>query len=633
MDGNKLLRGGVGAALIALSVNAPAFALDQADSLADLSLQELANLPVTSVSKKPESLADAAASIYVITNDDIRRSGARSLPEALRLAPNLEVGQATASNWAISARGSNETYADKLLILIDGRIVYNPIFSGTYWDVQNVMLEDVDRIEVISGPGGTLWGTNAVNGVINIITKKPQDTFGILASAGGGRLGADADFRYGSGSEDEAYRVYALYKDNYSSDTATGVSQPDGLQLGQAGFRSDWDRAGHAFTLQGDAYATNEDQALPGPAHASGFNLLGRWGHTLTGGSDLNLLAYYDHAQRSQPRQYDDTLDITDVELQQTLPALGMHAFTWGASYRYDWDAWRNYPGWALTFYPASTQQAWSSLFGQDDMQLAEAWRLIAGARLEKGPYTGWELLPNLRLAWQPAANVLTWAAASRAVREPARLDTSWYAPANPPYFLAPDPGYTSETVNVYELGFRTDVGDWSYSATVYHNVYMHLRTTTLVSAAPLQLTLGNGMTLSESGFETWATYKPTDDWRLQLGFSALHQDFDLAPTALPSSIPSEGDDAPEWWSLRSSYDFAGSWQLDVTVRHSGSLPNAYIPAYTTGDVRLGWDWTPHLELSLLAQNLFGPAHTEYNPQGPTTQFGRGLYAKLTWRP
>ncbi|HEY1991529.1 MAG TPA: TonB-dependent receptor plug domain-containing protein, partial [Gammaproteobacteria bacterium] len=387
MDGNKLWRGGACAALILLSAHLPAAcALDQADSLADLSLQELADLPVTSVSKRPEPLADAAASVYVISNDDIRRSGARNLPEALRLAPNLEVGQATASNWAISARGSNETYADKLLILIDGRIIYNPIFSGTYWDVENVMLEDVDRIEVISGPGGTLWGTNAVNGVINIITKKSRHTRGTLASAGGGRLGADADVRYGGGSDDAAYRVYALYKDNYSSDTAAGVPQPDGLQLGQAGFRSDWNRAGHEFTLQGDAYAANEEQALPGPGQASGFNLLGRWDHALSGGSDLSLLAYYDHAQRSQPHDYDDTLDITDIELQQTLPALGEHSLTWGASYRYAWDAWRNYPGWALTFYPASARQAWTSLFGQDQIQLTQTWRLIGGARLERGP-------------------------------------------------------------------------------------------------------------------------------------------------------------------------------------------------------------------------------------------------------
>ena len=617
-----------------LSAHAPA-AYAQDKGLADLTLQELAELPVTSVSKKPESLADAAASIYVITNDDIRRSGARSLPEALRLAPNLEVGQATSNNWAISARGSNETYADKLLILVDGRIIYSPIFSGTFWDVQQVMLEDIDRIEVISGPGGTLWGTNAVNGVINIITKRAGNTEGALVSAGGGRRGADGDARWGgSAGEVGAYRVYALMSDDYPSNRDDDTPMHDGLRTSQAGFRADWAGAVQQFNLQGDMYETDEDLGSPfGGARMSGFNLMSHWDDNFNDGSALSALAYYDHARRYQPGSYGDNLDIVDVELQHVLPEWRAQHFTWGASYRYAWDDWQNLPGSGITFYPASVAQAWASAFGQDEMQLADAWRLIAGARLEHSPYSGYEFLPNLRLAWQPAANLLTWLAASRAVRDPARLDTNWYAPANPPYFLAPDGAFTSETVNVYELGFRSDVGDWSYSAAAYHNDYMHLRTTTLVSAVPLQVTLGNGMTLKEDGFEAWASYKPTDNWRLQAGFNALRQRFSLAPTALPGSIPSEGDDAPEWWSLRSSYDFADGIELDASVRHSGSLPNAYIPAYTTADLRLGWMWSEHWECSLLAQNLFGPAHSEYNPQGPTTRFGRGLYARLTWRP
>ena len=635
MDTSSLLRTGTLAGLVLLTAYVPrAHALAKDTGLADLSLQELADLPVTSVSKKSESLASAAASIYVITNDDIRRSGARTLPEALRLAPNLEAGHATASNWGISARGSNETYADKLLILLDGRIIYSPIFSGTFWDVQNVMLEDVDRIEVISGPGGTLWGTNAVNGVINIITKRAGNTEGALVSAGGGRPGADGDARWGGSlGEVGAYRAYAMMSDDYPSNRDDNTPMQDGLRTTQAGFRADWAGAVQQFNLQGDAYSTDEDFGSPlGGARMSGFNLMSHWDDNFNDGSALSALAYYDHTRRYQPGNYGDQLDILDAELQQVLPEWRAQHFTWGVSYRYAWDDWQNLPGSGITFYPASTNQAWSSLFGQDEIQLAEAWRLIAGARLERGPYTGYEFLPNLRLAWQPAANVLTWAAASRAVRDPARLDTNWYAPANPPYFLAPDGAFTSETVNVYELGLRSDVGDWSYSAAAYHNDYMHLRTTTLVSAAPLQVTLGNGMTLKEDGFEAWASYKPLDNWRLQAGFNALRQRFTLAPNALPGSIPSEGDDAPEWWSLRSSYDFPDGVELDVMIRHSGSLPNAYIPAYTSGDVRVGWQWTPRLEFSLLAQNLFGPAHTEYNPQGPTSQFGRGLYARLTWR-
>lgn len=625
--------------LLAAGLLLPGAALRAQDTgLADLSLQELANLPVTSVSKRPEPLADAPASVYVISADDIRRAGARSLPEALRLAPNLQVAQSSADGWAITARGSNETYADKLLVLIDGRIVYSPIFSGTFWETQNVMLEDIDRIEVISGPGGTLWGTNAVNGIINIITKKSSETQGVLASGGGGRTGADADARYGGDLANGSYRVYGLYKDDYESETAAGATQRDGLRVAQAGFRSDWDRLSQQLTLQGDAYAANEDQALPGEARATGLNLLGHWVSDLANGSNISVLGYYDRAKRFQPNSYDDTLDIGDVEFQHTLPPLGEQSIVWGASVRYAWDDWMNHPDWpnqVLTFYPADVTQSWEALFGQDQVQLADRWRLIGGARLERNPYTGTEILPNLRLAWQPAADSLAWLAAARAVRSPARLDTNWYDPAKPPFVLVGGGnGFVSETVNAYELGYRTNFGsDWSYSGTIYHNDYDHVRTTTVLSVTPLQVTLGNGLQIHETGLETWATYKPVSNWRLQAGLNLMRQSFTLSPTALPSSIPSEGDDAANWWSLRSSYDFADGLELDVGLRHTGALPNLPIPAYTTGDVRLGYDLTPHVELSLLAQNLFGPAHEEFNPQGPVTQFGRGLYAKLTWRP
>ncbi len=330
------LRASMLAALMLSGVLTPAISApaEQGQGLADLSLEQLANLPITSVSKKSEPLADAAASVYVISNDDIRRSGARTLPEALRLAPNLEVAQVGAANWVITARGSSATAADKLLVLIDGRIVYSPLFSGTFWDVQNVMLEDIDRIEVISGPGGTLWGTNAVNGVINIITRKAADSSGTPATAGGGRLGADAGARYGGDLGDGgSYRAYGMLKDTYTSGSEQGLTigttipagKPpnDGLNMAQAGFRSDWAKADRQFTLQGDAYASNEDQPQPGGrSRLSGLDLLGHWDGKLDGGSDVSLLAYYDRSNRYVPADYGDKLDIADVELQQALPEI-----------------------------------------------------------------------------------------------------------------------------------------------------------------------------------------------------------------------------------------------------------------------------------------------------------------------
>ncbi|HEY1772713.1 MAG TPA: TonB-dependent receptor [Gammaproteobacteria bacterium] len=608
--------------------------------LADMSLQELADLPVTSVSKKPESLADAAASIYVITSDAIRRSGARSIPEALRLAPNLEVAQIGADGWAISARGSDAASADKLLVLIDGRIIYTPLFSGTFWDAQDVMLEDIDRIEVVSGPGGTLWGSNAVNGVINIITKKAGDSQGTLASAGGGQRGADGDARYGGELKDGGhYRVYAMSTNTYASPTTPEVAPSDGLNMLQAGFRSDWSGADRAFTLQGDAYGNNEDQSLPGGRERlSGMNLLSHWDDKLESGSDISLLAYYDRTKRYAPTDYGETLDIADVELQQTLPEIRSQNLIWGASYRYAMDDIQNLPGSTLAFFPAQDYQAWSSVFLQDEAVLTEALRLTLGARAERNPYTGTEVLPNGRLAWKLNDDDLLWGAVSRAVRSPSRLDENLYSPGQPPFLLAGNPGYQSETAKVYELGFRSQpAAQWSYSATVYHSDYDHLRSQSLESSSPLLITFGNDMTAVETGVEMWGTYQPLDDWRLSAGFSALREDREITGTALPGSFATEGDDPSNWWSLRSSWDLPDAVQLDLSVRHVSALsvgnvsalPDPASPAYTTGDVRVGWSWR-QFEFSVLAQDLFGPEHQEFGPT--STGYGRGLYLRLTWR-
>ncbi|HET7175843.1 MAG TPA: TonB-dependent receptor [Gammaproteobacteria bacterium] len=624
-------------ALAALCVAPPLHAASKADSdLANLSLQELADIPVTSVSKKPEPLADAAASVYVITNDEIRRSGARTLPEALRLAPNLEVAQVSANGWAISARGSDATSADKLLVLIDGRIVYSPLLNGTFWDAQNVMLEDIDRIEVISGPGGTLWGTNAVNGVINIITRKSQDTDGALATAGGGRYGADGDARYGADLEDGgSYRVYGMVKDSYATSNLAGTPLSDGLNMAQAGFRSDW--ADRRFTLQGDAYAINEDQTLPGGrARASGLNLLSHWDDELAGGSDLSLLAYYDRTNRYTPTDYGEKLDIADVELQQALPEAHSQSFIWGASYRYARDNIQNLPGSTLAFLPAQVNQAWTSLFAQDEARLAPDWRLIAGARLEHNPYTGNEFLPNLRLAWNLSPDSLLWTAVSRAVRSPSRLDTNAFAPEQPPFLLVGNQDFQAETARVYELGYRTQpTEELSFSVTGYHYNYYHLRTENVLSLTPLLVTFGNDMTGTETGLEMWGAFQPTDSWRLSAGFSTLREDRRISGPALPASTSTEGDDAPSRWMLRSSYAFTGGAELDVSYRRVAALPNPAAPAYGTGDIRFAWDIGHHLDCSILARNIFGPAHIEFaNPStAAVTQFGRGLYVKLEWRP
>lgn len=620
------------AALLSVTCYAPRVsAADQPDrGLADLSLEELANLPITSVSKKAEPLADAAASVYVITNDDIRRSGARTLPEALRLAPNLQVAQVNANTWAIAARGTNATAANKLLVLIDGRIVYTPLYSGVFWDVQNVMLEDVDHIEVISGPGGTLWGTNAVNGVINIITRKARDSAGGLVSVGGGRPGADAAARYGGESGDgNNFRVYGKTLDRYSTPTSAHTQASDAWNLSQAGFRSDWSDPSRQLTLQGDVYRGNEDQVLPGRSHLSGLNLLGHWDSRLEGGSDLNLLAYYDQTKRYEPGNFGETLDIADLELQQALPEIHAQNLVWGITYRYAQDDIQNSA--ALAFIPAQVNQAWASLFTQDEAALNQDLRLILGARLERNPYTGTEFLPNARLAWKPSSQSLLWIAVSRAVRAPSRLDVEFFAPGKPPYQLVGNPDFRSETAKVYEVGYRAQpTAEWSYSVTGYHYDYSHVRTVNLTSTG--SLTLGNDMTAADTGLELWTAYQPVSVWRLSAGFTTLKERRTVSGSALPSSVNTEGNDPASQWILRSSVDLSGGQQLDVSLRRVAALPNPSVPAYTAGDVRFGWSLGPSFECSLLAQNLFGPPHVEFSSPATATEFGRGLYLKLTWR-
>jgi iron complex outermembrane receptor protein len=628
--GKTAIAGGATALLLSLALPAQA----QETNLADLSLEELANVPVTSVSKKPEPLAKAAAAIYVITNDDIRRSGVRTLLGALRLAPNLQTAEANNQAWAIGTRGANATTTDKLLVLIDGRIVYSPIFSGTFWDSQNVMLEDVDRIEVVSGPGGTLWGTNAVNGIINIITRKASATAGTLAAVGASNHAGNGEARYGGDLSGGSYRVYGMVSDDYHNTRNTGGPMPDAQNLAQAGFRADWDGLTQQYTLQGDAYKRDEDNALPfGGIRISGMNLTNHWQTKLDGGSDLSVLAYYDHTLREQPGNYDDREDILDGEFQQALPQMGAQSLTWGASYRYVMDDFTNMPTSGLSFQPPSVNQGWQSLFAQNESTLSDDWRGIVGLRLEHNPYTGTEVLPNLRLAWSAAADTLLWAAASRAVRSPSRLDAQLYSPQNPPYFLVGNGDFESEVVRVYEAGIRSQPSSqWSYAINAFHDYSDNIRTTDVVSVVPLQVTFGNGMTTSTTGLTAWATWKPLDNWRFQGGFMTLRESHSLQPQSLPSSISAEGNDPSNQWSLRSSYDFSNGTELDITVRHVGALPDPAVPAYTTGSVRLGFDLTHDLELSIIGANLFGPAHIEFGPSG-TSQFGRGYYARLTWRP
>jgi iron complex outermembrane receptor protein len=609
----------------------PSYAAElRAANLVDLSLEELGNIEVTSVSGYSERLTDAAASIFVITAEDIRRTGARTLPEALRLAPNLQVARSGASGYAISARGFNNDngLANKLLVLIDGRTVYSLSLSGVFWDMQDVMLEDVERIEVISGPGATLWGANAMNGVINIITRSAQKAQGMLVSLGGGNQEKGAAFRYGEkfGSHGH-FRVYGKTDDFQNTKSARGSSSPDGWDRGQVGFRADWVESNRGFTIQGDAYkGKSEDRLLGRAVEVSGANLLARWNQRLGNGSNIRLQAYYDHTDREDQLLFRDETNVFDIEFQHEIP-LGAHKVLWGAGYRQAHNDMQN--SLFFGFVPPVRNLNWKNLFAQDDIKLTQSVDLTVGLKLESNDYSGWEYLPSVRLAWKPSDNQLVWGSLSRAVRAPARLDRDIRFPPNG-LFINGGPNFVSEVANVIELGYRgLPTRALTYSVTAFHHIYDKLRSGQPAPFANVE----NKMEGTTSGVEAWATYQATRAWRLSGGFTTLHKHLKLKLGSTDPIGPSAlGNDPDQQWMLRSAFNFTDRHEFDVMVRHVSSLPQPAVPAYTAVDARLGWRVNRDTEVSLTLQNLFDSQHAEFGVAPGRSEYQRGVFLKLLWR-
>jgi iron complex outermembrane receptor protein len=620
------------AALTALAANAQA---GKPSDLVDLSLEELANLEITSVSRRAERLSDAPASIFVITGDDIRGSGATSLPEALRLAPNLEVARVDSRQYAISARGFNNTIANKLLVLIDGRTVYTPLFSGVFWDAQDTLLEDVDRIEVISGPGATLWGANAVNGVINVISRRAAETQGTLLVAGAGNLERGAAARQGGkAGVDGAFRVYGKISDRDHTSRADGTSVPDSWDSGQAGFRADWGTAVGAFTLQGDAYRGTIDQAASGDIRISGGNLLARWARQLSGGDRVQVQAYFDNTEREIPGTFAERLNTFDVEFQHALRVGSQHSVIWGGGYRRADDHVSNTA--AIAFLPADRNLRRGNLFVQDEIALrGDQLRLTLGTKAQSNPYTATEFLPSARIAWKPDASRLVWSALSRAVRAPARLDRELFVSAQPPVLpqpIAGGPDFRSEISKVLELGYRAQPSRRaSYSVTLFHSVHDHLRS--LEPGPAGALVIGNEMEGKTDGIEAWGSLQAAERWRLSAGLLVLDQNLRLkAGSGDTSGVAAAGNDPKHQWNLRSSLDLPGRQEFDVMLRHVGPLPSPGVPGYTALDARYAWHFERGLELALIAQNLFDRSHPEFAaPPAPPSEIERGLFLKLRW--
>ena len=637
----------------------PAAAGEIPDDLTEMGLEELMNIEVTSVSKKPEKQTDAAAAIFVITNTDLQRWGVTSIPEALRRVPGVYVTRIDANKWAITSRGFNSRFANKLLVLIDGRSVYTPLFAGVYWDMQDVMLEDVDRIEVIRGPGGTLWGANAVNGVINIITRPAAETRGGLVSAtAGNKIPGIGSVRQGGRLQNGTdYRIYAKYRSYAEGYDAAGAH--DDWRSGQVGFRADWSGSRHdAMTLQGDLYRgiTGQQVIIPtgsGPTvgtadindtESNSGNLLFRWSRKLDAGADFILQMYYDHVGRDGAVLFEDR-DTFDIDFQHRLPWGGAHDLVWGLGYRFVQDDTDNNPTFSLS--PATRSVNLFSTFIQNEISLTDALRLTLGSKFEHNDFTGLETQPNARIAWSPDEFHTLWSAVSRATRTPSRGEHDVKLRILP----VPDPGvpvyvvgnnhYGSEDVLAYELGYRFNYRNrWSLDIATFYNDYDELRTMDPVTAPPADILLDfdNNMHGETWGLELAGQWQVRPGWRLNLSYTWLDMALHLDNGSMDQVSESAGDASPTssaaFWSR---LDLGNRLQFDSALRYMGAIAvnGIDIDSYVELDLRLGWEAVPGLEFALIGQNLLENHHREFQPDfinTQSTQVERSIYGRVTWR-
>jgi iron complex outermembrane receptor protein len=601
--------------------------------LKTLSLEDLANIQVTSVSRTEQRVSEAAAAVHVITEEDIRRSGVRSIPEALRLAPNLQVARATARSWAIGARGFTAPFSNKLLVLIDGRSVYSPLFGGVFWDAQDTLLEDIDRIEVISGPGATMWGANAVNGIINIITKSARDTRGVIAVAGGG---SEERFltglRYGGHhGEDLNFRVYAKYFDRAASLVDSGESARDAWHSGQAGGRLDWAYGGRdAFTLHGDIYITDGGQLEADDIRLSGGNLLGRWTRTLAATERVQLQAYYDRTHQFAPGEFGDTLNTFDLDAQYERGVGNRHQVMGGAAFRHSHDSVENLPG-SIAFLPAQLDRRLFSAFLQDDVSLvADRLKLTIGSKLEHNDYTGFEVQPSVRMALTRARQAL-WGAVSRAVRTPSRYDRHLFFPAAPPFVFAGGAGFDSEKLVAYEAGWRVSArNSLVASVAAFFNDYDDIRSTSL---GPPFVT-ENNLEGEIHGAELEASWQASPRWRVIGGYTVLRTHLRVKPGREDlNGGQGEAFDPEQQFQVRSSLTLPRNIEIDAWARYVGEVGSTgrgfgVVPDYLTLDARLGWSPLDNVQFAVVGQNLLDDRHREFG----TREIRRAVYVKATWR-
>ncbi len=655
---------------LVVSVSANIWAQNSKDlDLTQASLEDLMNMRVTSVSKREQKLSSAGAAAYVITQDDIRHSGMTNIPDLLRMVPGVDVARIDANTWAISIRGFNYRYSTKVLVLIDGRTVYTPGFSGVYWDQQDVPLEDIDRIEVIRGPGGTVWGANAVNGVINIITKKAADTQGGLVSIGtGSKENARSLVQYGGKIGGKGtYRAFGNYFNVASGQFANGNEAADGWHGVHGGFRSDWDLSPQdTLTVQGDLFGTSEGQTvttlfsnqLPNfhtlndkVAVGSG-NVLGRWGHTFSNGSETTLQVYYDRVRRNDEASV-DTLNTGDADFQYHFQIGSRHDVLAGAGYRLTDHNFT--PGYEITFGTGYRRDNLYSTFLQDQIQLTSSLALTIGSKFEHNNFTGFEFEPSAQLVWTPTSRQTVWASAARAIRQPSwfdaesKLDAASFPLGGGGFGVVQLNGNLNtqaETLLDFEAGYRVEVSkQLSLDASVFHSRYSRLQTlepgVPYFTANPLPPHLvapsywDNLAHAHDYGVEFSANWNVTSRWRLSPGFSFLQMKILMDPSSRDTSTAASVGDSPKHQAqLRSTLNLPHNLEWDTSAYYVGALGVGPVGSYTRVDTRVGWRMKEGVEFSVAGQNLLTPRHTEFfdalqiNP----TEIERSVVGSVAWR-
>jgi len=611
-------------------------AQNQAQSdLKKLTLEELMDVNVNAVSRKEEPLGPTPAAVTVITAEDIRRSGVTSIPEALRLVPGVQVARINASSWAISARGFNTQVSNKMLVQIDGRTVYSPIFGGVFWELQDLVLDDIARIEVVRGPGATLWGTNAVNGIVNIITKSAHQTKStaiVLTGGGADDLGL-ASFRTGGAlTPDTSYRVASKYFYRDEMVLPTGSESKDSSRFARTRFRIDSTQGANEWTLEGDVFRGFEGLLGRPDAKLLGGDVLARWSRKISNDSSIQIQASYDRLLQRETFNSDIRQRMANVDLQHQF-AVGRHNVIWGGGYRWQGDT--NFPMPLIRLVPAKRAYPLETAFIQDEISLSQnRLKLEIGSKFERNDFTGFEMQPSIRTSWAIHPDEFIWGAVSRAVRTPTRFDTDTEV-TFPGVRLLGNPNFKSEAVVAFESGYRSRIARrLSMDVATFFNIYDNLRNTE-PRGAPEVFMFFNNLNAKTYGGELSASYDVLDRLRITANYSYLGKHLRLEPGHFDIfGTQLEGNDAKHSFQVRGSADLPHRVEIDSAVRFVSRLPLPSIPGYFEFDSRLAWLPDPRVELSIIGRNLLHTHHPEFNQPLPTPpeEVQRNVYGRVALR-